>query len=254
VLRKLLFSFLLVVLALPLLGSEVDHINIVVNNLDKFAKLFAAKGFVLKKPHTYKAGVQKGLISQAIHFKSGQYIQLMALDLQQKASYGALALWYSDYLKKSTQAQALGIVIRSEKLKKLNRELLAKGIPNRFKELSGYHWLSFKTGTPYQHLSFINMKRQIKRDQQLLAHNSGTLGFGIITVNLAGDPTKWSTILQLSGAVSVGLEFSSLTYQNSGIIQKIILKSERVPCPDSFKLDQIEFAYLCPQSRDKAVI
>ena len=253
-LRKILFSVLLLVFALPLLCSEVDHVNIVVNNLDKSAKFFAAKGFVLKKPHTYKAGVQKGLISQAIHFKSGQYIQLMALDPQQKTSYGALALWYSDYLKKSTQAQALGIVIRSKKLKELNRELLAKGIPNRFKEHSGYHWLSFKTGSPYQHISFINLKRQITRDQQLMAHNSGALGFGIITVNLGGDAAKWSTILQFSGAVSVGLEFSSLTYQSSGIIQKIILKSERGPCPDSFQLDQIEFAYLCPESRDKAII
>jgi len=248
---RMLFALACLGSVLGLQASAVDHINIIVPDAHKAALFFSKKGFTLKKPHDYSSGVQKGLSSQSIHFSSHQYIQLMSLS-SKESKLGALALWYQGFLKDNNKAQGLGLVLKNSNLKELNKKLLKKGIPNKFKDLPNYKWLSFKTGSDLQHVSFIDPKKYIQRSEALTNHQNKARAIKTIFLKLKGDARQWATIFQQADALSLGLEFSSMTYTSSGIIQKVILESTASPCPESFEYDQIAFSYSCQEDRVKA--
>lgn len=216
---------------------QIDHVTIAVKDLNASAKLSSSQGFTLKKPHTYLKGVQAGLITQSIRFKNGQYLQLVS----PKSGEGKLAQWYQKFLKQSGGGATL--VLRHPDLQDLEKKLLLKKVSSQYLKNNDYDWLSFKTNSPYQHLSFINYKKGLSFPEELFNHASKAYGISHLVLSQPGDAYVWADILTTSNAQGIGLEFSPTTFKTHVFIQEIILKTSLEDTPRPFWLGDTKISF-----------
>jgi hypothetical protein len=190
---------------------SLDHVTIAVKNLDRAAKIFSRNGFTLKKPHEYKSGPQKGLVSQAVRFKSGQYLQLIAVEKEA----GALSKWYQKKLKAGEGGAT--VILKHSHPDKLCDLFQKNDLPCQSQNKNFHQWLSFKTNGPYHPIAFIKYDRPIKTIDELLNHKNKVVAIKRVSVSPQGDPFQWAKIMTLAQAQGVGLEFSSTGHNSSGV-------------------------------------
>lgn len=204
--------------------TSIDHVTIAVDDLDQAAKVFAAQGFTLKKPHLYSSGPQAGLKTQSIRLASGQYLQLVAIDKKGKNNKkkGALAKWYAKQLK-NTQGGAT-LVLEHSHPKELCQLYKKRNIECLFDSHPGYDWMSFKTSGPFHPLAFIKYKKRPKIFKELIEHDNKVSRIKKLILSQQGSFEKWAEIMTLAEARGVGLEFSELGFKSEGVfIQEVHL-------------------------------
>lgn len=201
-------------------GVKINHVNIVVSDLDKAARFFSSQGFTLKKPHIYKKGLRKGLITQAIRFQDRSYLQLIAPSTLKEGKEGALTEWYQDQLKNGEGA--VSFVIEKNKLKELQKVFKKNKIDSSFQQYPRYQWLSFKTGSPYQYLAFINETNPPNISALLTGHQNKTTGIYGLSFAPPGEPAIWAKLMTLATARDLSLNFESHHY-NSPPIKEVLI-------------------------------
>lgn len=211
-------------------AADIDHITIAVRDNTRASQLFNEMGFTLKTPHEYKSGLQEGLIAQSIRFTDGSYIQLVSV----KEPIGDLAKWYHRQLKKGEGAVTLTLIHPS--LKELEKKFKKENLNCERKNFSGYQWLSFKTDSPYQHVSFINYQTPLFPKKELLNHRNGALGIKKLTLNSTGESDTWAKIMSLSNSLYNHLEFNHLGFKQAPFISEIILKKNQSSPSKTFKI------------------
>lgn len=217
--------------------GEIDQVTLAVKDLDQAAKLFSQKGFTLKVPHEYHSGHQNGLKVQSIRFLDGTYLQLVSV---QKA-IGELSKWYQKFLEK--QEGGAFLVLKAENLKELEKEFKKIQIDSLFSKAKDHHWLSFKTGSPLQNISFIDYRKSMTQKPGLTNHENLSLGIKTLTVRARGDTSVWAKVLTLSDSLNSHLIFSPLTYQDGVFISEIVLRTKRRPTPSAFSLGKTKILF-----------
>lgn len=233
----MLVLFLFTFLSFSSSAGEIDQVTLAVHDLNKAAALFAQKGFTLKVPHEYKKGHQKGLIVQSIRFPKG-YLQLVAV----KTTGGELAKWYKKFLE--NQEGGATLVLRQKNLKDLQSVFEKSSIESKFQNNRNHHWLSFKTGTPLQNLSFIDYQVLLSQNPELLNHQNKVQNIKSLSLNTKGKAEDWAKILTLSQSQNAGLNFSGLTYKSSVFISEIVLETSQIPLPEAFYLGGTKISFI----------
>lgn len=216
---------------------SIDYITIAVKDLSKTATLFSKKGFTLKKPHLYKTGPQAGLMTQSIRFKNSQYLQLVS-PINDK---GKLSQWYLRFLKNSEGAATL--VLRRSKLEVLEKKLKKLKLACQYSKNKGHDWLSFKTDSPFQHLSFIDYKNQIQLPEELFQHKNQVFSFEKLVLTLQGDPVAWANIFTKAQARGIGLEISSTSYNSAVFVKELYLLTTKKPLPKPFSIGGTKISF-----------
>lgn len=227
---------------------SIDHITLIVKDLDESASRLSQLGFTLKKPHTYKSGEQKGLTTQAIRFSSGQYLQLISFTKRDKnglgQGLGELGKWYQNILS-ATEGGATVILKfdEEEQIQKTAGLFKEAQIPSKLIKNQGHDWLSFKTKGPYSNLSFIFYRDPPRIQPQLVDHQNKVVGIQKVLINAPGDPFSWAKILKLSKADQVGLQFVETDRFRDPLlfIREVILEGPPSKKPLIFTIGKTKF-------------
>lgn len=217
-------------------GVSIDHITLIVKDLDESATKLSRLGFTLKKPHSYKSGLQKGLTTQAIRFASGQYLQLISFTKKNKngegQNLGELGKWYQRIL--NSTAGGATVVLKfdeEEEIEKAQTLLNQAGLSSKLSKMTGHDWLSFKTKGPYSNLAFIFYRNPPRIGPRLIDHKNKAIGIHQIRINAPGDPFEWAKMMKLTKASSVGLKFVETgRFQDPLLfVREVILESSNTP-------------------------
>lgn len=220
--------------------STLLYITLAVSQLDQAASDFSQRGFTLKKPHHYKKGNQKGIVTQSILFEDGSSLQLLSV----KKAESPLAKWYQKAIQ-NNRSGGTQVVLQNNQLKEVAKNFSQSPLYDLFKleEHPQYSWLSFKTQSDYAHLAFLQWKRPPQFTSELFQHPNETQGIKKILLRPVGDPMKWVQIIKNSHSQESGLDFSGLFTSGNSFVEKIILKTRKKPLPKAFKVGstQVEF-------------
>lgn len=222
-----------------MLKTSLLYLAIAVSDINESARQLAQAGFTLKKPHTYKEGVQAGLVIQSALFRDGTSFQIVS----PKKTTGPLSRYVKKLLKNGEGGHQ--VVLETNLPKNLEETFLKSPDlpPLKRAEHELYSWVSFKTESPFAHLAFLKWKRRPNFIDDLYQHPNGALSISKVVLRPIGDPFQWAKILQKAKATQSRLDFSGLLSKGSSFIEKVVIQTSKKPRPKDFALGDTTFVF-----------
>ena len=155
-----------------ILQSDLDHMNIAVNDIDKTEKYFTdVLGFTIKKGREHN----NGILNSFVKFGDNSYIELITVVNQPDSSTQV----YRDILKNG-DAGAF-VALRSDSLSSLSEyyKLLEK-VTNIKRYGNDFETLEFGDKEELKNIFFINYPGLVKDDKTLLTHKNGAMGLAAV--------------------------------------------------------------------------
>jgi len=172
---------------------RLDHMNIVMKNLDKATAFFKKMGFTVKPGRLH----QNSILNNFIKFQNGSSIELMTAFRRKDE----LSKWYVDYIAKHSSGAGAFLCLRtdsSDELYKIEKLLQLQKQPFERSDLKYANILNFNKHESLHPVFFINYKNTIIDSANFINHTNTTNSLYAVWINTAGNKNTKKNFTKLS--------------------------------------------------------